>query len=183
MTIKYTAKPIRNDETLIIFAQIMAYMESLGKKYEVFISYSHEDVSIVLPIIKLVRSIRDDLVFHDVQDIRAGKPWEPQIVNALNQAEIVIVFWCSHSSKSDYVRKEYLKAIENNKDVLPIILDKTELSLELSKYQAIDFGNIFMHNIKPPKVISYTIQGSYGLLTLINYNSRKIADAIIDKLK
>src|SRR4030095_12018090 len=76
--------------------------------------------------------------------------WEPQLSKALDEAEIIILFWCKHSAKSDYVKKEYEQAIKNNKDILPVLLDDSKLEENLSEYQWIDFQNIISHNeIKP----------------------------------
>lgn len=115
------------------------------KKYEVFISYSHEDAGRIAPIIKLVGVMKDDLVFQDAQNIKPGKPWEPQLRDALDQAKIIIVFWCTHSEKSEYVRKEYEAAIKSGKDVLPLLLDDTELPEALSAYQWIDLRGAQFH--------------------------------------
>ena len=86
-------------------------------EYEVFISYSREDASRIAPIVKLVRAMKKNLVFHDIQNIEHGKRWEPQLLDALDQAQIVIVFWCEHAEKSDYVQKEFEIAIKDDKDV------------------------------------------------------------------
>ncbi len=97
------------------------------KKYGVFISYSHIDVEIVSPIVKLISTMRADLVFQDTLRITAGKPWEYQIIDALKQSDIIIIFWCEHSCNSEEIKKEYQFAIENKKDVLPLLLDRTRL--------------------------------------------------------
>ena len=64
-------------------------------KYGVFISYSHEDSDFVDPIVKIIRAARNDLVFHDTHDLQPGKLWEPQLFAALDEADIVFVFWCT----------------------------------------------------------------------------------------
>lgn len=121
-------------------------------KYEVFISYSREDANSIAPIVKLVRAMKKNLVFQDIQSIEPGKRWEPQLLNALNQAQIVIVFWCQHAEKSDYVRKEYKIAIKDNKDVLPLLLDDTDLPKALSAYQWIDLREAQFHTPLRPVV-------------------------------
>jgi len=114
-------------------------------KYEVFISYSHEDAGRIAPIIKLVGALREDLVFQDIRSIEPGKRWEPQLLDALNHARIVIVFWCEHSEKSEYIRKEYEIAINAGKDILPLLLDDTELPRALNAYQWIDLRGAEFH--------------------------------------
>jgi len=120
-------------------------MEPEKKKYGVFISYSHEDTGLISPVVKLISAMRDDLVFQDTKDLRPGGKWEDQLLGALDQAEIVIVFWCRHSANSDYVKNEYEKAIAGNKEVLPVLLDDCQVSKGLSAYQWIDLKNVVSH--------------------------------------
>lgn len=85
-------------------------------KHDIFISYSRKDKDIIEPVVKLIRALIKDRVFQDVDNIIAGKKWEPQLMQAIINCKIVIVFWCEHSLKSANVRKEYKFAIQNKKD-------------------------------------------------------------------
>ncbi len=116
----------------------------------VFISYSSTDREFLKPVVTLIRSLRRDLVFQDYTDIRVGQKWEPQLLSALESAKTVVVFWCTHSAQSEYVKKEYERAIKDNKDVMPIILDGSKLPEGLSAYQGIDMSNFVAHK-KPRK--------------------------------
>lgn len=114
-------------------------------KPKVFISYSREDKEFIAPIVKFIRALRGNLVFQDIQDILAGKPWEDQLNEALDNAKLVVVFWCSHSAKSEFVKKEYERAILENKDVLPVLLDNTPVEESLARYQWVDFREFLIH--------------------------------------
>jgi len=116
---------------------------------EVFISYSRKDKEIIGPIVNLIRAMKDDLVFQDFQNIKPGKKWKPQILEAISKAKIIVVFWCEHSFKSRSVKEEYNIAIKKNKDVLPLLLDETELVEALNEYQWIDLKNFHVHKPKP----------------------------------
>ena len=107
----------------------------------VFVSYSHSDAYLVTPIVKLLRVLKG-VVFQDIDSIALGKKWPPQIQNALQEADLVIVFWCSHSARSAEVKKEYKKADEAGKDILPVLLDETPVSKALAKYPWVDFREI-----------------------------------------
>ena len=104
----------------------------------VFLSYSHADASLVAPVVKLLR-VNKSLVFQDIDRIRPGKKWREEIADALAEAQLVVVFWCAHASRSDEVAREWKTAIEQRKDLLPLLLDATPLPAELSEYQWIDF--------------------------------------------
>ena len=115
------------------------------KKYGVFISYSHEDVNKIVPIIRLIRAMRKDLVFQDIREIDAGEVWQGKLYDALDQARIIIVFWCRHSAKSAFVKKEYEIAIKKKKIIIPLKLDYNDLPEDLSHYQWIDFSYLNFH--------------------------------------
>jgi hypothetical protein len=55
--------------------------------------------------------MRKDLVFQDFANINPGQLWQPALASALQEAEVVIVFWCRYASKSAHVREEYTTAI------------------------------------------------------------------------
>lgn len=114
-------------------------------KYGVFISYCHEDAQYVSPIVEIISASRPDLVFQDTKAIVKGKKWGPQLQEALEQASLVIVFWCKHSAHSQYVKDEYEKAIQSRKDILPVLLDDCDLDPELADYQWIDLQNVTTH--------------------------------------
>ncbi len=121
---------------------------------EVFISYSREDQETVAPIVDLLMVMKEGLVFQDYRSIRPGKKWRETLFAALRQARTVIVFWCEHSAGSGYVKEEYEMAIQEDKDVLPLLLDGTELIAPLAAYQWIDFRKTRIHQplTLPPKL-------------------------------
>ena len=104
----------------------------------VFVSYSHADASLVAPVVKLLR-VNKSLVFQDIDSIRPGKKWQGEIATALAESHLVVVFWCDHASRSNEVSKEWQTAIEQEKDLLPLLLDTTPLPPELAEFQWIDF--------------------------------------------
>jgi len=114
---------------------------SVSTPSNIFISYSHEDSSLVVPIVALLRASKA-LVFRDADSISPGKRWRAEIETAIFESSIVVVFWCHHAKNSTEVEKEFKSAIGNNKDVLPLLLDETPLPDVLSEYQYIDFRDV-----------------------------------------
>jgi hypothetical protein len=102
------------------------------------VSYSHADASLVAPVVKLLR-VNKSLVFQDIDGIQPGKRWRSEIARALAESHLVVVFWCDHASRSNEVSKEWKAAIEQEKDLLPLLLDATPLPPELNEFQWIDF--------------------------------------------
>ena len=111
----------------------------------VFVSYSHADASLVAPVVKLLR-VNKSLVFQDVDDIQPGKRWRSEIARGLAESHLVVVFWCDHASRSEEVSREWKAAIDQKKDLLPLLLDATPLPPELVEFQWIDFRGTVGHN-------------------------------------
>ncbi len=157
------------------------YMATAAKKYDVFISYSRADESRIAPVVKLVRSLRDDLVFQDVQDILPGERWEDALLTALHGSSVVIVFWCEHAAASTYVEKEWAVAVEEGKKIIPLLLDNTKLPGPLSQYQWIDLRSFGIHQTKVPLPPSYdgNITNFVSKETLIASLIRKRLDEMV----
>lgn len=114
-------------------------MSEHGDKYEIFVSYSHKDADVVKPIVQLQRAT-GSAVFRDSENIPAGKKWRAAIEAAIRGCRLVWVFWCAHASKSKEVRAEYEMGIGLDKDVVPVLMDRTPLPSALSEFQWVDMG-------------------------------------------
>ena len=121
-------------------------MNTSQNKQGVFISYSHKDSKSVSRIVKFISVGRKDLVFQDTNDLIPGKKFEPQLMRAIDEADMVMVFWCSHSSKSEEVETEYRRAMEAKKDIVPVLLDDCELTNGLEDYQWLDMRGVIAHD-------------------------------------
>jgi hypothetical protein len=107
----------------------------------IFVSYSHHDASLVTPVVRLLRST-NDFVFLDSEGIRPGEKWRAALAEAIRSANLIVVFWCRHSSESPEVESEYRSAIEAQKDVIPVLLDATPVPPALGEFQWIDFREL-----------------------------------------
>jgi hypothetical protein len=107
----------------------------------IFVSYSHEDAALVTPVVRLLRAT-EGLVFQDSDSIGPGKRWRQELDAALVGADLIVVFWCRHSSRSAEVRREYAAAITAGKNVLPVLLDSTPVPENLSEFQWVDFREL-----------------------------------------
>lgn len=106
-------------------------------RFLLFVSYSREDSSIVAPLVELLR-VSGIPIFRDKDSIPPGTKWRFQIATALENCEMVIVFWCKHAAASKEVKQEYRRAIKLGKAVVPVLLDSTDMPEILAQRQAID---------------------------------------------
>jgi hypothetical protein len=107
----------------------------------IFVSYSHHDAPLVAPVVRLLRATKG-LVFLDSDSLTPGKRWRTELSASLLDANLVILFWCLHSSESQEVAKEYQAAVRGEKDVLPVLLDSTPVPPNLREFQWIDFREL-----------------------------------------
>jgi hypothetical protein len=105
----------------------------------IFVSYSPADSELVSPIVSVLCASNSALVYCDADSIRTSDRWREELGTAISEANVVLVFWCQHSHTSYEVRKEFALALEQGKDVLPLLLDGTPLPSKLADRRYIDF--------------------------------------------
>jgi hypothetical protein len=108
---------------------------------KIFVSYSHADSALVAPVVRLLRAARS-FVFLDVDSIEPARRWQDVIQGAIDDADLVVVFWCFHSSGSQEVQREWTAAIRSNKPLLPVLLDSTPVTAPIDQFQWIDFKEL-----------------------------------------
>lgn len=115
----------------------------------IFVSYSRTDQGLVTPIVQMLRAT-GAAVFRDLDSLPPGKKWRLVIEESIDHCCVLLVFWCSHARASPEVRKEWERAIQEGKDVIPVLLDDTPLEPALAEYQAIDFRRLVAAHSVPP---------------------------------
>ena len=92
----------------------------------VFLSYSRSDRA-------FVDRLADDLgvagieVWCDVDALRGGEEWRTKIVDAIEQSDVFLLFVSPASMRSDNVRRELTVAEEEDKQVVPVLLENTSI--------------------------------------------------------
>ena len=102
-------------------------------KPDVFISYSSQDFSRVMPLVNRLRSTGISL-WVDEGNIDAATLWSESIVDAIAECTVLIMMVSLHSTSSHNVVKEVMIASESKKTILPIYLEPAEIPSKL-KYQ------------------------------------------------
>lgn len=112
-------------------------------EYDVFISYSREDLSVVEPLVKDIEQKAGVKCWIDWNGIETGTQFEEVIIKAIDSVDIVIFFISENSISSQYARMEVNYAYNTKKKVVPIVLDGGDLrGWFLFKFGSIDYIDI-----------------------------------------
>ena len=118
----------------------------------VFFSYARADAEIVSRIANDLNK-QSVSVWLDQDSLRAGDSWIPQIEKAISEAEFLLVFISEHSNASEYVQSEYHYALQAQEKsggsrIIPVLLEKVELPLLLSRIQYVDFTESYYEGMQ-----------------------------------
>ncbi|SRR6266446_3753668 len=108
-----------------------------SERPRVFFSYAREDADFVNLIAKFLAPLPFP-VFVDTESIVPGEKWEDRIVDELDRATHVYVFWSKHAAASKWVAVEAKRAVNDGKVVIPVLIDQTKMPKYLSAYMGID---------------------------------------------
>ena len=97
-----------------------------GQEPYIFISYDHVDDSSVYPTIEWLRHQGFNIWYDD--GITGGSKWLDEIAHAINESHLLIYFLSSNSVNSDYCQKEIHFGISQEKPLVVIEIEPTELS-------------------------------------------------------
>ncbi len=108
-----------------------------GSEPYAFVSYSHKDSTVVLPIAGELNSRGLRIWFDD--GIEAGSEWPEYLAEHLANASVVLAFISKNFNDSKYCRREIHFATKLNKPIICIYIDDAKLSygmeMELSSMQ------------------------------------------------
>lgn len=115
--------------------------------HRIFVSYSRKDAAIVTPLVQMLR-LGGSGVFRDIDHIPPGVKWRAVLIEAVDSCELLVLFWCCHSSTSAEVEKEYTQAVKAGKLLTPVLLDETPLNAALAEYQVINMRGLFGRHVE-----------------------------------
>lgn len=93
---------------------------------KIFISYAHKDEELVYPLAKQLA----DLGFHvwiDTQNLQGGNLWRQEIVDEITSCDAFLLCLSSHAIKSSDVRRELDLASDQQKLILPLLLESVKI--------------------------------------------------------
>ena len=100
---------------------------------DIFISYSREDQEHVFPVVDKLRKQGLD-IWIDQEGIHGAKLWSQEIVNAIENSKVFILFASTKAFVSKNVTKELALASESDKHILPVFIEDAEIPAAM-KYQ------------------------------------------------
>ena len=105
-----------------------------------FFSYSRADSEFVLKLAQDLR-LRGANLWLDQTDIIPSSRWDSSIEAALKNANRLLVVLTPDSISSEHVMDEVSYALDEHKQVIPILLKPCDLPLRMRRLQHIDFVN------------------------------------------
>lgn len=107
---------------------------------KIFFSYSRSDTAFAVKLALDLKTQGFD-VWIDQEDIKAGAEWDIEIEKALTACDCLIFIQSEKSAASTNVLDEVYYALEQNKKVIPVIIDNSKTPFRISRLQHIDFTN------------------------------------------
>lgn len=130
---------------LLRAATILSFSNAHGLK--LFISYSRYD----LPFVRdLVHGLRHAGIepWLDLANVSGGDRWDASIETALQQCSHCLVVVSPYSMRSVAVQRELEFALQQEKPVIPVLLQTTELPARLQSLQWVDFRINFERGLR-----------------------------------
>lgn len=117
----------------------MCFKPYEGKEAYIFVSYSHKDYQIILPILKVLDN-KGYRIWYD-KGIEWGSEWPDTIAKHLSNSTICMAFHSKTSVQSVNCRQEIYYAIKQKKSILSVYLDDVNLceglDMQLSPIQSL----------------------------------------------
>lgn len=118
----------------------------------VFISYSRQDIKFVEELSKRLQKAGVS-IWRDVEQIHPGDNWLLSIQNALDDSSAYLYILSKNSTKSEWVLFEHSIAANQNKKIIPILIDDSkdifsDIPAPLKNRQWIDLSKDYDKNFK-----------------------------------
>jgi WD40 repeat protein len=110
--------------------------------HQIFISYTHVDSHFAL-------QLKGELercgygVWLDISSIPGGDIWVEQITQGINASFAMISILSKSANESKWIRREYLYADEQGKDILPILIDDSDFPFYMMDRHAVKYSGDF----------------------------------------
>ncbi len=103
-----------------------------------FVSYSREDLEFALRLAKDLKA-KGAKVWMDKLDLRAGQLWDAEVETAVDQCSRMLVILSPAAAASQKVKNEFMAAMDEGKEVIPVYFRDCKVPLQLRRFQYADF--------------------------------------------
>lgn len=115
-----------------------------NNKFDVYISYNVKDVEIAEQLYRKLTSIGNKVWMYR-SNLQTGDLFQEVITNAIRASSVFILLASENSYNSQWIVRELHYALENDKRIIPVILDKTKMPpsfrFYLNRYNQLDLSN------------------------------------------
>lgn len=109
-------------------------------RQKIFISYSRADAEFALKLAKDLRSAGAD-IWIDQLDIISGERWDEAVEEALEACRIILIILSPVSVASDNIRDELSFAIDEGKQIIPVLHKDCKIPFRIRRIQRSDFSS------------------------------------------
>lgn len=113
----------------------------------IFVSYARADADVALKLAGDLKTAGVN-VWLDQLDIPPGERWDRAVEEALERSKRLIVILSPTSVGSENVMDEVSYAIDEKKDIVPVIIERCRLPLRMRRFQFIDFTADYRSSLK-----------------------------------
>lgn len=106
---------------------------------KVFISYARENLEITKKIENELGTYYD--INYDLKILRPGDAWNEKIRNHLFDSEVLIFLWSNKANNSEFVIEELELALNDRKNIVPILLEEIDLPKKIKHLHRIKLNN------------------------------------------
>lgn len=100
---------------------------------DIFISYASEELNIAESICTLLEN-SGVTCFISVRDIRAGREYAEELVNAIDNAKALVLVLTKHSNQSPHVLREIERAVSHNMPILVYVHEEVQLNKSMEYF-------------------------------------------------
>jgi hypothetical protein len=113
----------------------------------IFMSYSRREVGFIDDLVRNLEQTGYD-VWLDYCSLVPGRPWQDQIYQGIQNADVILLVVSKASLSSQNVEVEWRYVIEQNKRVILLVFEAVDLPAELEKYEWVDFRGSYRAGLK-----------------------------------
>lgn len=155
-TMEFTNLSMYREILLAVLASVIGvfvsfvFLKIVKQKREgnIFISYTHKDKKFVEKLVQSLKMKRFNIVYDD-EIIKIGDNIKETIFSSIGKSDLMILVLSENSDSNDYLKLEMCHAIEQNKKILPIIIDSnTKVPNELLGVKYADFSKEYDNSLR-----------------------------------